>query len=215
MSKGDFIAGKFQLPSQPEDSWEVRSPADLDDLVGQFSSQESHIEDACMAAKSAFRSWALLSIDERKEYLVKLKDIYDRRKDEMAELVARETGKPLWEAKTEAGALAGKIKITLEHSINAVSDQMIPGALPNTDGQLHFKPRGVMLVIGPFNFPAHLPNGHIIPALLSGNTIVYKPSEKTPMTGQLMAEMIAEANFPDGVFNFIQGRANLSRLFSI
>ena len=77
-------------------------------------------------------------------------------------------------------------------------------------GRCRFKPHGVMAVIGPFNFPAHLPNGHFVPALLMGDTVVVKPSDKTPAVGQLMAELMHEAGAPAGVFNVIQGAADVA-----
>jgi succinylglutamic semialdehyde dehydrogenase len=92
-----------------------------------------------------------------------------------------------------------------------VSEEIIPQALPSVDGVIRFKSRGVMAVVGPFNFPAHLPNGHIIPALIMGNTVVFKPSEQTPAVGQLMAELFQKAEFPPGVFNMVQGDGEAGR----
>jgi succinylglutamic semialdehyde dehydrogenase len=127
----------------------------------------------------------------------------------MAKLISRETGKPLWETKGEAAALANKINITLTQSLALVAEQTVENALPGVTGYTRFKPRGVMSVLGPFNFPAHLPNGHIVPALATGNTVVFKPSEWTPATGQLMAQLIDQAGFPPGVFNLVQGKGDV------
>jgi succinylglutamic semialdehyde dehydrogenase len=137
--------------------------------------------------------------------LNKLKDIYNNQAEKLALVISRETGKPQWEALSEVKAMASKITITIEHSLKLVSDERIQNALPGVDGVIRYKPRGVMAVIGPFNFPGHLPNGHIIPALITGNTVVFKPSDKTPFVGQVMAEMFHEAGFPKGVFNLVQG----------
>lgn len=211
MHLGDYIQGEFVKIKRKDDEWSVVSPADLQDKIIDVQSESEHVEKACLAAKSAFRAWASKSVSERKEYLLKLKQEFTNRAAEMAECISRETGKPLWETKLEAQALSSKIDITLEHSLKLVSDERIANALPNVEGVIRHKPRGVMAVIGPFNFPAHLPNGHIIPALITGNTIVFKPSDKTPATGQLYAEIIHAAGFPAGVFNLVQGRAQLSR----
>src|SRR5262249_43519526 len=147
-----------------------------------------HIERACAAARKAYLPWARLGIDQRKTYLVRLKEIFEQQKNNIAQAIARDTGKPLWESLTEVAALTSKIDITLKFSLELIKEEHIENALPGVEGVIRFKPRGVMSVIGPFNFPAHLPNGHIIPALIAGNTIVFKPSEQTPAVGQIYAQ---------------------------
>ncbi len=209
--KGDYIDGEFVKPKRSDGSWAIESPADLKDHVIAVESSYDHVGMACSAAKAAYRTWAHMPLNERKEYLLKLKAAFQARSDEMAELIAREVGKPMWEAKTEAAALANKIDITLEHSLRLIADEHVANALPGIEGVIRYKPRGVMAVVGPFNFPAHLPNGHIIPALVSGNTVVFKPSDKTPAVGQLMAEIVHQAGLPKGVFNLIQGQSEASR----
>lgn len=208
---GDYVGGEFLLPSKDDGHWSIKSPADLKDHVIDITSDVSRVEQAALAAKEAFPKWAQLSLQSRQEKLLQLQKIFVARADEMATMIARETGKPMWEAKTEAGALAGKIAITLEHSIRLVEEERIPNALPQVEGVIRHKARGVMAVVGPFNFPAHLPNGHIIPALLVGNTVVFKPSDKTPGVGQLYAEFFHQAGFPTGVFNLLQGQAETGR----
>ncbi|MCB0357069.1 MAG: succinylglutamate-semialdehyde dehydrogenase, partial [Bdellovibrionales bacterium] len=145
------------------------------------------------------------STAQRFELLQKLKQVYTTNAEKLAQIISRETGKPQWEAVSEVNAMIGKIMITIDHSMKLVAENRVENALPGVDGYVRFKPRGVMAVIGPFNFPGHLPNGHIIPALATGNTIVFKPSDKTPAVGQFMAQMIHEAGFPKGVFNLVQG----------
>ena len=159
----------------------------------------------------AYKKWRFTSLEDRKNYLLRLQEVYLSKTEQIAEIISRETGKPTWEALTEAKALAGKIKITIEHSLKLVADNRVENVLPNTDGVIRYKSRGVMAVVGPFNFPAHLPNGHIVPALLTGNTIVFKPSDKTPAVAQLMAEMFHEAGFPPGVFNLVQGKGETGK----
>lgn len=209
--KGNYIDGDFRTPKRPDGDWEIFSPADLKDKVFTAQYENAEVDAACKSARRAYRAWSLLSVDSRKEHLLKLKAVFLANADKMAELISRETGKPIWETKTEAAGLASKIDITLEHSLKLVAEERIKNALPGIDGVIRFKSRGVMAVIGPFNFPAHLPNGHIIPALLMGNTIVFKPSEKTPAVGQFMAELIHEAGFPPGVFNLVQGQVEVGK----
>ena len=100
---------------------------------------------------------------------------------EIAKAIARDTGKPLWDSTTEAKALVSKIDITVNFSTKLIQDEVIPQALPQVDGVIRHKSRGVMAVVGPFNFPAHLPNGHIIPALYAGNTVVFNRLNKLLM----------------------------------
>jgi succinylglutamic semialdehyde dehydrogenase len=208
---GDYIEGQWVRPNASDDSWVVQSPADLKDKIINMDSSYKHVEAATIAAKKAYRTWAHTSLEQRKEYLLAIKKAFQARADEMAIAIARETGKSLWEAKTEAAALAAKVDVTLEHSLKLVADEKVTAALPGIDGYIRHKSRGVMAVIGPFNFPAHLPNGHIIPALIAGNTIVFKPSDKTPMVGQLYTEIIHQAGLPAGVFNLVQGRSEIGK----
>ncbi len=208
--KGNYIGGEF-VKASGSLSWEKQSPSDLKDIVFECVEQYDHVDYAVAAAREASISWRRLSMDERKEYLIKLKNVYAANKEKIAELISRETGKVYWETLGEAAALANKIDITINESLKLVAEQKVTNALPNVDGYVRFKPRGVMAIVGPFNFPAHLPNGHIIPALITGNTVVLKPSEITPATGQLLAEMFHQAGFPKGVFNMVQGRVETGK----
>lgn len=209
--KGNFINGSFAKADSGKMSFENYSPADLDEKVIDIHADTSHVDQACEAAQRAFREWSELTIEQRMEYVNKLKDIFESKAEQFAEVIARETGKPLWETKTEAKAIVGKINITFQHSMELIKEVRLENALPSVDGYIRYRPRGVFAVLGPFNFPAHLPNGHIIPALITGNCVVFKPSELTPATGQLMAECYEEAGFPPGVFNLVQGRADIGK----
>lgn len=208
---GDYINGKFITVERGDGEIKDLSPGDLNDQIGIFPFKHDHIEMACEAAKKAYPHWARLSMDDRKKYILKLKEVFEQNADEMAELIARDTGKSLWDATTEAKALASKIDITVNYSLDLVKEERITNALPQVDGVIRHKSRGVMAVLGPFNFPAHLPNGHIIPALLMGNTIVFKPSEQTAAVGQFYAQLVEKAEFPAGVFNLVQGDGEAGR----
>jgi succinylglutamic semialdehyde dehydrogenase len=124
---------------------------------------------------------------------------------DLAKIIATETGKPFWEAQSEAKAVISKVTITINEGLALVGEKTIPNVQPGCDGILRYKPLGVCVVLGPFNFPCHLPNGHIIPALLMGNTVIFKPSEKTPASGQFLAQAFQQSGLPDGVFNLVQG----------
>lgn len=208
---GDFIDGRFVKPERPDGQFKDVSPADLKDTVLEIPFQYDHIHRATEAAKDAFLSWSVTPYEKRAQLLHRLKDVYVAHSGQIAEVIARETGKPLWESMTEAKSMIGKIDITLDFSMKLVAEEKIENALPGVDGYIRHRPRGVMAVLGPFNFPGHLPNGHIIPALATGNTVVFKPSELTPAIGQLMAQMFEKAEFPKGVFNLIQGDAETGK----
>lgn len=209
--RGDYISGEFVMPKRVDESWDIVSPSNFNDKVFSCQGSYEHIDKVSAAAQKAYLPWARKSINERTDYLLKLKAVFDKRADEMAELISREMGKPLWESMTEAKALSAKINITVDHSVKLIAEERLSNVTPKVDGVIRYKPRGVMAVIGPFNFPAHLANGHIIPALLAGNTVVFKPSDKTPAVGQLYAEMFHEAGFPEGVFNLLQGQGEIGR----
>lgn len=209
--QGDFIDGRFVKPDRPDGHWTIKSPCDTKDVVFEVDAQHSHIELATLAAKAAYPKWAALPVSERAKALNRLKEIFQANAGPWAEIISRETGKPLWEGKNEVATMINKIDITLNFSMKMVEDDRVTGALPGVDGVIRYKPRGVMAVVGPFNFPGHLPNGHIIPALACGNTVVFKPSDKTPATGQFMAEMYQKAEFPSGVFNLVQGQGEAGK----
>ena len=208
---GDFIDGRWVMPDRADGEFKDVSPADLGDEIMVLEYRYDHVHLATKAAKRAFVPWARLPQEKRFEYIRRLKEIYISHTEQIAEVIARETGKPRWEALTEAKAMINKIDITLDFSMKLVQDERVENALPGVDGFIRHKPRGVMAVLGPFNFPGHLPNGHIIPALATGNTIVFKPSELTPAIGQLMAQMFEKAEFPKGVFNVVQGIAETGK----
>lgn len=205
MFKGDFIFGDYKKVEKKDESFDVISPADKKDILGTVDVVYKHVDFSVESAQAAFKKWSHFSLKERMDYMYRLAEVFNQKKEVFAEVISRETGKPLWETRTEAAALIGKINITLEYSLKLVQDKKVPAALPGVDGIIRYRPKGVMAVLGPFNFPAHLPNGHIIPALVTGNTVVFKPSDKTPFTGQLMADCYQEAGFPEGVFNLVQG----------
>lgn len=210
-AKGDFINGAWHPVEKPDGEIKDLSPADLSDHLMTVRFRHDRVEEAVRSARKAFGPWARLTIEERKVHLLRLKDIFDKHAEQMAQVIARDGGKPLWDSTTEAKALGAKVDITVNHSAKLIAEEHIPNALPQVEGVIRYKPRGVMAVIGPFNFPAHLPNGHIIPALLVGNTVVFKPSEQTPAVGQFYAELFEKAGFPPGVFNLVQGDGEAGR----
>jgi len=130
--------------------------------------------------------------------------------DQLAELIARETGKPIWEARTEVESVIKKIDISVTAYAERTSQRQLSSP-SNMRAALRHKPHGVLAVLGPYNFPAHLPNGHIIPALIAGNTVVFKPSEKTPAVGQFLVDAFEKAGLPTGVVNILHGGPDIGK----
>ncbi len=188
-----------------------KSPADFSDELGKFSYSYSSIDQSIQSARGALKNWRNLAVPSRAEFLKKYQTALKAREEVLMEAMAREVGKPLWECKTEVAAMVGKVDVTINESMKLVSNFEIPKIMEGTQGVTRYRPLGVMAVIGPFNFPGHLPNGHIVPALLTGNTVIFKPSEKSPLVGQIMAECFEEAGLPAGVFNLIQGEREVGR----
>ncbi len=156
------------------------------------------------AARAAWAEWAAHSVAFRMETLRRFANVVRSRTDEFAELIARESGKPLWEARTEIGAVISKVEISVAAYADRTPQRKLEAALGSKVAVRH-KPQGVLGVLGPFNFPAHLPNGHIVPALIAGNAVVFKPSEKTPASGALLVECFHQAGVPEGVVRLLVG----------
>jgi succinylglutamic semialdehyde dehydrogenase len=133
--------------------------------------------------------------------------------ENFADCIARETGKPLWEARNEVESVVNKVDISVKAYADRTSQRRFDGK-PGTRNALRHKPHGVLAVLGPYNFPAHLPNGHIVPALIAGNAIVFKPSEKTPAVGEMLVEYFRKAGIPDGVVNIVQGGPDTGKALS-
>ena len=154
-------------------------------------------------ARRALPGWAARPLDERISHVRAFQAELDTRTPALAETISRETGKPLWESRAEVAAMIGKIDISIAAQAERAGER--PSAMPFGEAVLRHRPHGVMAVLGPFNFPGHLPNGHIVPALLAGNTVLFKPSELTPATGEAVEAAWDAAGLPDGVLTIVQG----------
>ena len=161
-------------------------------------------------ARAAWPEWAAHSVAYRIETLRRFANVVRKRTDEFAKLIARETGKPLWEAKTEVAAVVNKVEISIAAYADRTPQKKLEAALGSKVAVRH-KPHGVLAVLGPFNFPAHLPNGHIVPALIAGNAVVFKPSEKAPATGAFLIDCYHDAGVPDGAIRLLVGGPDQGR----
>ncbi|RLM12408.1 succinylglutamate-semialdehyde dehydrogenase [Gibbsiella quercinecans] len=171
--------------------WQANA-ADADDVAA-----------ACAAARRAFPAWARMPFEQREQRVKRFAELLEQHKSALAEVISRETGKPRWETLTEVQAMVGKVGISLRAYQARTGESHT--AMPDGAAVLRHRPHGVMAVFGPYNFPGHLPNGHIVPALLAGNTVVFKPSELTPHTAEETLKLWQQAGLPDGVINLVQG----------
>ncbi|HET8611200.1 MAG TPA: succinylglutamate-semialdehyde dehydrogenase [Sphingomonas sp.] len=161
-------------------------------------------------ARAAWAEWASKPLTIRIETLRRFANTVRARADAFTDLLARETGKPLWEARTEVEAVANKVDISVSAYSERTASRKLEGAMGARTALRH-KPHGVLAVLGPFNFPAHLPNGHIVPALIAGNAVVFKPSEKTPATGAFLVDCYHAAGVPEGVVRLLIGGPDQGR----
>jgi len=154
--------------------------------------------------------WAAKPATFRIETMRRFANVVRAKEEELADIIARETGKPLWEAHTEVTAVIGKVDISIAAYSERTGQRRLEGAM-GAKQNLRHKPHGVMAVLGPYNFPAHLPNGHIVPALIAGNGIVFKPSEKTPATAAMLVDLYHEAGVPRDLVRLVIGGSDAGK----
>lgn len=169
---------------------------------GQAASP-AQVDSAISAARNAFTQWGSLTVTERLVFIQAYEQQLKDHQNELALAIAQETGKPMWESKTEAAAMVGKIALSIKSYQTRTGVTENP--MPLGKAFIRHKPHGVVAVFGPYNFPGHLPNGHIVPALIAGNTIIFKPSDLTPLVAQTMMQLWDAAGLPKGVLNLLQG----------
>jgi succinylglutamic semialdehyde dehydrogenase len=179
------------------------NPATEEEVFLTKHAVPTEVAAALSAAAQAFPKWAEIALEERIQIARRFADIVKARHQEVGRMISQETGKPLWEAGQEIDTAVRKIDLSVEAYRQRTGSRSDKSG--NALSVLSHAPHGVVAVLGPFNFPAHLPNGHIVPALIAGNCVVFKPSELTPMTGSLLAQCWDEAGLPGGCLNLLQG----------
>lgn len=167
------------------------------------------VAQACDAARAAFAGWAKRSVAERQTIIERYAALLDTNKERLTEIIAEETSKPRWEAATEVTAMINKIAISVKAYHARTGEIHTP--LAEGAATLRHRPHGVLAVLGPYNLPGHLPNGHIVPGLLAGNTLVFKPSELTPIIGEEVMKLWQQAGIPAGVLSLLQGGVTTGR----
>ncbi len=189
-----FINGQWLAGEGPE--FESLNPADATPVWCKASASAAQVTAAVAAARAAQPAWAALGFEPRLQILQAFAAQLQQQQEALAGTISLETGKPHWEALTEVSAMINKVDISIR-----ACQQRTGNDQPGLQHHAH----GVMAVFGPYNFPGHLPNGHIVPALLAGNTLVFKPSEETPLCAEKTAELWQAAGLPAGVLNLLQG----------
>jgi len=197
----NFIGGTWLSGSGP--ALQTIDPASGRQTWSSLASTEADVDAACRAARASFEAWALTPLEQRIAVVTRFRDLLKENAEALARLISEEVGKPLWESRTEVTTMANKVDISLQsygartgETHNKVADGV---------AVLRHRPHGVFGVFGPYNFPGHLPNGHIVPALIAGNTVVFKPSEYALRTAVKTVELWQQAGVPDGVVNLING----------
>jgi succinylglutamic semialdehyde dehydrogenase len=167
------------------------------------------VDESVRAARGAFQGWREAPLPTRIALVEKVRAALGKRELELTRLLSREIGKPLWEAKQEVAATLLLIDVMIRDGLKLIGDYV------SEDGISRRRPLGVLAVVGPFSQPLQLPASHWVPALLAGNTVVFKASEKAAAVAQLTTECIAEAGVPKGVFNLLQGEREVGRRLAV
>ncbi len=202
MSQGNLYINGTWSPAQGA-AWNKLDPVSQEVIWQGAETTAAQVEQACQSARAAFAAWARRPLAERIEVIHRFASLLEQNKQQLATVISRETSKPIWETLTEVQSMIAKVAI----SIRAYHERTGESITEMADGaaSLRHRPHGVLAVFGPYNFPGHLPNGHIVPALIAGNTIVFKPSELTPWTAEETVKLWHEAGLPAGVLNLVQG----------
>lgn len=201
MAKGAYINGQW---SDGAGGWfEKTNPATGETSWEGLAASPDQVIEAVENARSAQVDWARRPQHDRTTILETYAEEIIKRSDKVANAISADMGKTAWEAKGEAAAMAGKVAISIKAQVERAGTQFNEVAFGST--HLTHRPHGVMAVFGPFNFPGHLPNGHIVPALLAGNACVFKPSELAPSVAAVMVEAFEAAGLPAGLLNVLHG----------
>lgn len=207
MSQVHFIAGQWQA-GVGHDIQSV-DPAKNQVIWQAKAADAEQVSTAVAAARQAYINWSQTSFEQRLNIVKRFGELLSENKQQLAHTIAQETGKPQWETATEVAAMIGKIGIS-EKAYHERTGT-VENPMPVGKAFIRHKPHGVVAVFGPYNFPGHLPNGHIVPALLAGNTIVFKPSDLTPLVAEKTVKLWEQAGLPAGVLNLVQGEVDTGK----
>lgn len=196
-----FIQGQWQAgAAQPFSS---KNPVTQAIVWEGGAASTEQVDAAVRAARKSFAAWRNMGFEARAAIARAFAEKLGTHKASLADAIGLETGKPRWEALTEVQSMIAKVEISIKSYQERTGERSAP--MGDAQAVLRHRPHGVVAVFGPYNFPGHLPNGHIVPALLAGNCVVFKPSELTPGVAELTVQIWQEAGLPDGVLNLLQG----------
>jgi len=205
----NFIGGKWQEPASGE-FFENRNPANWDDVIGQFPlSDQRDVECAVLSAQRGFEIWRSTPAPARGDVLRRVGDIMAKRKEEIADLMTREMGKPLTETR-------GDVQEGIDTAYYASSEgrrlfgHTVPSELKNKWAMSFRRPIGIAGLVTPFNFPMAIPTWKAFPALTCGNAVILKPAEDVPHTATALVEVLLEAGLPPEVIQLVHGRGEIA-----
>ena len=193
--KGNYFDGRYNFsqtkgPEGVEKYISRECPSDTSNILWELPVDYTHVEPILASSVSGFKFWRKISIEEKINFLKRYQEQLISKKDQIAQAISFESGKPLWEAIGETNSVIGKVDITINDSLPRISNKVFPEIMAGTTGHIFYKPLGPSFIIGPFNFPCHLANTQILSALIAGNSIILKPSEKTAYSAQLIKEYV-------------------------
>ncbi|MDH4070304.1 MAG: aldehyde dehydrogenase family protein, partial [Ignavibacteria bacterium] len=200
----NFIDGKW-VDAKSRRTFENRNPANWDEVVGIFpKSGKEEVDAAVRSARAAFEKWRLVPAPRRGDIMRRVGDLMVQRKEELSRLMTREMGKVLAETR-------GDVQEGIDTAYYAATEgrrlfgHTVPSELENKFNMALRVPIGVAGIVTPWNFPMAIPTWKIFPALLSGNTVVFKPATDTPATATALVEILMDAGIPEGVVNLVHG----------
>lgn len=209
MYEGRNLIGASWQPAADETTFEQRNPARLSEVTGVFASSNADDVDAAItAAEAAFPQWRALSPQSRKRYLDQALQHTIAKRDDIAETITKENGKTLTEARGEVDSAIKEMDYQIAEGIR-LSGQTVPVEVAGTLAYSTRVARGPVAIITPWNFPFNVPGRKCMPALMAGNTVVFKPASLTPRTGLLFTEIIANTGLPPGVINCVTGSGHI------
>jgi acyl-CoA reductase-like NAD-dependent aldehyde dehydrogenase len=200
----NFVNGKWKGAGDGA-TFEDENPALRGSNVGNFpSSTPDDVREALDAADNAYKSWKRTPLAERQNYIAEFLRLLKENRDELARIVTLENGKTIKESRAEVDSALVEGSYHL-NQVAAFSGHSGPGSFRDISTWVQYQPLGIAGIISPWNFPMNVMNRKALPALLTGNTVVFKPASFTPWSGVFMAQLLDQAGLPAGVFNCVAG----------
>jgi len=186
------------------DTFSTYNPSNGEEIGNFYKADKSLTQSAIEAASESFEQWKDLSYIERAEYMWSVYNRLKNDKQRLSKIVTEECGKEIGEGRADIVEAAHMVEWAAGNARHPHGD-VVPSEIPERDSYMRRKPRGVTACITPWNFPVAIPFWHMAVALVEGNTVVWKPSEQTPLCGKVVADIMDDVGIPDGVFNLVQG----------